>query len=67
MNKAQAIHKFWSGFGLTAYDMYTVPKNAEMPYITYSVAEDSLERPISLTGSIWYRRYSQTDCDKHNG
>lgn len=58
MNKAQAIHTFWSGFGIPAYDEQTVPDNAEMPYITYRVVTDSIGNVCNLTGSIWYRSTS---------
>ena len=64
MNKSQALHKFWSSFGLPAYDQFTVPDDAQMPYITYSVAEDSFERPVALTGSIWYRSQSWEDIEQ---
>lgn len=55
MDKAQAVHEFWSGFGLVAYDENSVPDNAQMPYITYSVVTDSLEYIALLTASLWYR------------
>ena len=58
MDKAQAIHEFWSGFGLTAYDENSVPDDAVMPYVTYSVVTDSLEYVALLTGSLWYRTTS---------
>ena len=58
MNKAQAIHTFWSGFGIPAYDEQTVPDNAKMPYITYRVVTDSIGNVCNLTGSIWYRSTS---------
>lgn len=58
MNKSQALHTFWSSFGLPAYDQFTVPDDAKMPYITYSVSEDSLDRPVAMTGSLWYRSKS---------
>lgn len=58
MNKAQAIHKFWSGFGLPAYDENSVPDNAVMPYITYGVSTGALDDTIMLTGSLWYRSAS---------
>lgn len=55
MDKGQAIHSFWSSFGLTAYDENSVPDDAEMPRITYSVSEDSIGNVVSMSGSIWYR------------
>lgn len=58
MNKDQAIHTFWSGFGIPAYDEQTVPDDAKMPYITYRVVTDSIGNVCNLTGSIWYRSTS---------
>lgn len=61
MDKAQAIHQFWSSFGLTAYDENTVPENAEMPYITYAVSTGAIDDILMLTGSLWYRSPSWRD------
>ena len=58
MNKAQAIQSFWEGFSLNAYDENTVPDDAAMPYITYDVAEDSLDSVVNLHGNLWYRSTS---------
>lgn len=61
MDKWQSIHNFWSGFGLTAYDENTVPTGSEapeMPYITYNVITDSLDYPVQLNGSLWYKSTS---------
>ena len=58
MDKYQAIHAFWSQFGLTAYDENTVPDDAVMPYITYEVSIGSLDDFINMTGSLWYRSTS---------
>lgn len=58
MDKEQAIHKFWSSFGLTAYDENTVPDNAQMPYITYGVSVGALDDTIVLSGSLWYHSTS---------
>ena len=55
MNKSQAIHNFWSSFGLTAFDENTVPTGTQMPYITYNVSLDELDHPVSMSASIWYR------------
>lgn len=64
MDKAQAIHSFWSGFGLVAYDENTVPDDAVMPYITYSSNTDSLGGPLTLYGSLWYKSYSWEEISK---
>lgn len=55
MDKAQVIHDFWSRFGIPAYDENTVPDDAVMPYITYSVSTGSIEDLVILTASVWYR------------
>ena len=54
MTKAQAIHSFWSSFGIPAYEATTVDdeKRGDF-YITYDVAVDSLDRAIPLSASIW--------------
>lgn len=64
MDKAQAIHSFWSGFGLIAYDENTVPDDAVAPYITYSVSTDSLDGPVSLYGSLWYKSMSWAEISR---
>lgn len=61
MNAEQALHNFWSGFGLTAYDENSVPDEAEMPYITYNVVTDCFDTEVSLTASLWYRSLSWVD------
>jgi len=55
MDKAQAIHNFWTSFGWTAYDEGTVPDDAEYPRITYNVATDDLGNPLAMYGSLWDR------------
>ena len=58
MDNAQAIHSFWSSFGLTAYDENTVPDNADLPRITYSVSQAYFDEPVMISASIWYRSTS---------
>lgn len=64
MDKAQAIHSFWSSFGLTAYDENTVPDDAQTPYITYEVITDSIDNIVSLGGSVWYHSTSWADASQ---
>jgi hypothetical protein len=55
LDKAQALHSFWSDFGLTAYDENTVPDGAQLPYITYEVATNSFDDgDIALSANLWY-------------
>lgn len=58
MDKSQALHSFWSGFGLIAYDEHTVPDNAVMPYITYSMSNGALDDRLPISASLWYRTAS---------
>lgn len=58
MNKEQALHQFWSSFGVPAYSVETVPDGAVMPYITYEVATDSIGNTVPMLASIWSRSYS---------
>lgn len=59
MTIEQAIHNFWSSFGLTAYDENSVPDNSELPYITYSVnIGDITSGPVTMQASLWYRSMS---------
>lgn len=61
MDKEQAIHSFWSSFGLVAYDELTVPDDARPPYITYGVSTGSLDDILILSGSLWYSGSSWKD------
>ena len=61
MNKEQALHAFWSGFDLLAYDENSVPDSATLPYITYELAVDDFDHPVGLTASLWYRSSSWAD------
>lgn len=58
MDKEQAIHNFWSSFGLPAYDEQTIPSGPDSPkppYITYEVVVGNIENAVSLSASLWYR------------
>ena len=63
MNKAAAIHQFWSGFGLTAYEENTVPSDAAFPYITYQLVTDAFDTDVAMTASLWYRGESWVDVN----
>lgn len=64
MDKEQALHKFWKSFGIPAYDESSVPDNAIMPYIAYSVATGSLEDVVGLTATIYYYSTSWEEITK---
>ena len=64
MDKAQALHSFWSSFGLPAYDEASVPSGddtPQFPYITYTVATDALDGSLPLVASLWYKSTSWRD------
>jgi len=54
MTALQALHNFWGGFGLMAYDENTVPDDAALPYITYEASKDFFAPDIAQSASIWY-------------
>ena len=58
MTKEQAIQQFWASFELNAYDENTVPQDATLPYITYSVSIGDIDNAVSAGASIWYRSTS---------
>lgn len=58
MDREQALHQFWSGFGVPAYDKNTVPDDATYPRITYDVTVNEFGIPTSLFASIWDRNTS---------
>ena len=61
MNNIQTLNAFWNGFGLPAYDENTVPDDATMPRITYSVVFGNFDEPVAATASLWY--YSRSWAD----
>ena len=63
-DKWTALHTFFNGFGITAYDENTVPESAEMPYITYEAQTASLDEVLLLSASIWYRSNSWADISQ---
>ena len=62
--KAAAIHSFFSGLGLTAYEensVYDMDEPPSMPYLTYQLntgAFDPDANGTAITASLWYRSES---------
>lgn len=52
---AKALYSFWSGFGLPAYTTTTVPREAQLPYITYSLVETEPLQPATHYAQVFYR------------
>lgn len=67
MNKAQAIHEFWSSFGLKAIDESSAYDEAmELPdkYIIYEVQTGNIEQSVALTASLLYRSTSWSEISQ---
>lgn len=60
-DKFQALHSFWSSFGIPAYESTTVPEDIGDFYITYESTIDSLDRAVPLSASIWKRNTMSWD------
>lgn len=55
ISTAQALHAFFSGFGIPAYISNNIPDNAQMPYITYDLVEPEPLAMAYFNASVWYR------------
>lgn len=64
MDKAQAIDLFWNSFDLIAYDENTVPDEAVMPYITYSMSSGAMDDILLMSASLWYKSMSWAEITK---
>lgn len=60
INTAKALYEFWSGFGIPAYTIGTVPDDEILPYITYSLSESEPLEPASHYAQLWYRTISNS-------
>lgn len=61
INTARALYEFWSGFGLPAYTVNTVPDDAVVPYITYSLTETEPLESATHYAQVWYRDTSNAE------
>ena len=54
--KAQALYKFFSGFGIPAYAATAVPSDVSYPFLTYELALGSWgDGDTNMTVNLWYR------------
>lgn len=51
---AKALYKFYSGFSIPAYAEYSVPDDAKLPYITYTVPQSELFSSATHQARVWY-------------
>lgn len=50
----RALYQFWSQFGIPAYTEDSVPVEARMPYITYSISVPDWRQPVNTNARVWY-------------
>ena len=55
---ATALYKFYSSFGLPAFQADTVPDDAALPYITYSYVEPEWETSATHYAQVFMRTNS---------
>lgn len=62
MTKFQALYRFFSSFGIPAYEensFYAGNVTPEFPYITYNISTSAFQDgEITLNPSLWYRSTS---------
>jgi len=61
MNAIQTLHSFLSGFSLPAYDRATVPDDAPLPRLTYTVVYSNFDEPVAISADLWYYSTSWTE------
>lgn len=68
MDKSQALYKFWSGFGLPAFDEQTEidaetmeQLSIDYPLLTYESAVGDLDAPVAMGADLYYRSTSWTE------
>ena len=55
---AEALKTFFSGFGLPAYQVGSVPDNVPLPYIAYSITVPEWNQKASGYAQVWDRTKS---------
>ena len=59
-NTAIALYRFFSSFGLPAFPEYSVPDEAQLPYITYQLIEPDWDDGGTFYARVWYRTTTYT-------
>ena len=57
---AAALKAFFSGFGVPAYAVNSVPDDVQLPYIAYSLSVPEWDQKASLYAQVWDRSRSNT-------
>lgn len=61
---AKALYEFASMFGWNAYPEYSVPTNAKLPYITYTLQEYEWDHMGTMQIRLWSENTSYTEINK---
>lgn len=60
MTKEEALHRFFSSFGMDAYGETAVPADAALPYLTYRLATGGWgDGESGITVNLWFRTESE--------
>lgn len=60
MTKGEALHQFFSGFGMDAYAASSVPEDVVFPYLTYELVTDNFDGgEVGLTVKLWFYTESE--------
>ena len=62
-NLATELYQLWSSFDIPAYPEYSVPSNAEMPYITYTLPLGDFKDQTTHQIRLWYKDTSLVDIN----
>ena len=64
MTKEQALHKFFTQFGITGYRITSLPDYVIFPYLTYDAPISSFEEDaVSITANLYYYTESEAEPD----
>ena len=58
---AQALHDFFSGFGIPAYMKGSIPDDVTVPYLTYPMNEPEWDQKATFYVQGWYRTTSNVE------
>ena len=59
MTRNEAIHNFWSSFGMPAFRDTSVPHDTPFPYLTYQYSTGAFGKTVSLTVRMWFYTESE--------
>lgn len=63
MDRLQALHQFWSGFGWKAYNSRSIEDNPQLPYLTHEASTSDFGNEVAQTASLWERATRWTDLN----